>query len=45
MHTLRIDALENNIKKFDDTKNDFGDAIATRLAKIEAEANFAEGRV
>ena len=45
MHSRTTEVLETNVKKFEDMNNDFGDAIAARLATIEGEENFAEGRV
>ena len=43
LHARKIDDLEAKVTKFN-VKNGFGDKLAMRLAKIEAEADFAEGR-
>ena len=45
MTRRKFDTAEEGLKKVVETNDSLGDAFAVRLTKIEAEANFAEGRI
>lgn len=45
MQKRKVEDSEKKVHEFNEMKDNFRYAIATMLAKIEAEANFAQGRV
>ena len=45
MHDTNIEALEIRVKKVDEWKIDFGDALEAKIANIELEANKAQGHL
>ena len=45
LHDTKIEALEIRLKKLDEWKIDFGDALEAKIANIELEANTAQGHL
>ena len=45
MHDTKIESLESRVKKLDEWKVDFGDALEAKIANIELEANTAQGHL
>ena len=45
MHETKIEDLQARVQKLDEWKIDFGDALETKIAKIELDANTAQGHL
>ena len=43
MQTRKVENLSKTVREFSEMNDSFEDSIATRLAKIQAEANFVDG--